>query len=177
MSLTIDPAELQATRDAARKSWLASANDAHCDFPIQNLPFGIFSDTRNATPRAGVAIGDSIVDLAALAEAGKLTLAQGGDVFAQPALNPFIALGRDAWRSVRIQLSTLLEAGCPTLRDDAALRARVLVAAADATLHLPVDIPGYTDFYSSKEHATNVGSMFRDPKNALLPNWLEMPVG
>ncbi|QCP50902.1 fumarylacetoacetase [Trinickia violacea] len=174
---SIDPADLQATRDASRKSWLASSNDAQCDFPIQNLPFGIFSDKRNAAPRAGVAIGDAIVDLAALADAGKLTLGAGGGVFAKPALNDFIALGKDAWRSVRIQLSTLLEASCPTLRDDPALRARVLVAQADATLHLPVDIPGYTDFYSSKEHATNVGSMFRDPKNALLPNWSEMPIG
>ena len=76
-----------------------------------------------------------------------------------------------------MQASTLLDAACPTLRDDAALQARVLVPMADATMHLPVDIPGYTDFYSSKEHATNVGSMFRDPKNALLPNWLEMPIG
>ncbi|MGV2291349.1 fumarylacetoacetase [Trinickia sp. YCB016] len=178
MSTTsIDQADLQATRDASRKSWLASANDAQCDFPIQNLPFGIFSDKSNPAPRAGVAIGDSIVDLAALADAGKLTLRADGNVFAKPALNDFIALGRDAWRSVRIQLSTLLEANCPTLRDDAALRARVLVEQADVTLHLPVDIPGYTDFYSSKEHATNVGSMFRDPKNALLPNWSEMPIG
>jgi fumarylacetoacetase len=177
MSTSIDQAVLQATRDASRKSWLASANDAQCDFPIQNLPFGVFSDKRNATPRAGVAIGDSIVDLAALIDAGKLTLEAGRDVFAKPTLNDFIALGRDAWRSVRIQLSALLEANNPTLRDDAALRSRVLVALADATLHLPVDIPGYTDFYSSKEHATNVGSMFRDPKNALLPNWSEMPIG
>ena len=78
---------------------------------------------------------------------------------------------------VRIQLSQLLERDTVVLRDDAALRQRALVRAADATLHLPVQIPGYTDFYSSKEHATNVGSMFRDPKNALLPNWSEMPIG
>jgi fumarylacetoacetase len=78
---------------------------------------------------------------------------------------------------VRIALSGLLAQDTPTLRDDAALRRRVLVPRKDATMHLPVDIPGYTDFYSSKEHATNVGSMFRDPKNALLPNWSELPVG
>jgi fumarylacetoacetase len=169
---------LAATRDPAKRSWLASANDPACDFSIQNLPFGIFSDVRNGAPRAGVAIGDAIVDLGALHSAGRLTLeANGDDVFARPALNAFIALGPEAWRRVRVQLSELLDASCPTLREDAALRARVLVSMRDATMHLPVDIPGYTDFYSSKEHATNVGSMFRDPKNALLPNWSEMPIG
>ncbi|MGN6318990.1 fumarylacetoacetase [Trinickia sp.] len=171
------PAQLAATRDPAKRSWLAAANDAACDFPIQNLPFGIFSDPLNDAPRAGVAIGDAIVDLAALQAAGLLSVAGDADVFSRPALNAFIALGRDEWRSVRVQLSALLDAECPTLREHAALRARVLVPMRDATMHLPVDIPGYTDFYSSKEHATNVGSMFRDPKNALLPNWSEMPIG
>ncbi|HEX7682356.1 MAG TPA: fumarylacetoacetase [Trinickia sp.] len=169
--------QLAATRDPAKRSWLASANDSACDFSIQNLPFGIFSDASNAVPRAGVAIGDAIVDLSGLCSAGLLSVDGGARVFSGPSLNAFVALGRDAWRSVRVQASTLLDAACPTLRDDAALQARVLVPMADATMHLPVDIPGYTDFYSSKEHATNVGSMFRDPKNALLPNWLEMPIG
>ncbi|MWX93759.1 fumarylacetoacetase, partial [Francisella tularensis] len=132
---------------------------------------------RDASRRAGVALGDQIIDLAALARAGLLTVDGGAAVFARPALNDFISLGRDAWRSVRAQLSALFERGDARLRDDAALRAKVLVAQRDAALHLPVDIPGYTDFYSSKEHATNVGSMFRDPKNALLPNWSEMPIG
>ena len=168
---------LAQTRDPAKRSWLASANDAACDFSIQNLPFGIFSDVRNPAPRAGVAIGDWIVDLAALRAAGRLELDAEDDVFSRGSLNAFIALGRDAWRSVRIQLSALLDAACPALRDDAALRERVFVPMQSATMHLPVDIPGYTDFYSSKEHATNVGSMFRDPKNALLPNWSEMPIG
>ncbi|MGN6232299.1 MAG: fumarylacetoacetase [Trinickia sp.] len=175
--------ELAATRDPAKRSWLASANVPTCDFPIQNLPFGIFSEARDARPRVGVAIGDAIVDLAALRAAGHLEL-DGGidadereDVFARASLNAFITLGRDAWRGVRMQLSMLLDAANPALRDDAALRERVLVPMQSATMHLPVDIPGYTDFYSSKEHATNVGSMFRDPKNALLPNWSEMPIG
>jgi fumarylacetoacetase len=168
--------DLQATLDPSRKSWVESANDPASDFPIQNLPFGIFSDRRNDARRVGVAIGDQIVDLAALQAAGLLS-APAQHVFARDALNDFIALGRDAWRSVRIQLSLLLARESATLRDDAALRAKVLVSQADARLHLPVKIPGYTDFYSSKEHATNVGSMFRDPKNALLPNWSEMPIG
>ncbi|SMG01371.1 Fumarylacetoacetase [Burkholderia singularis] len=168
----------QASIDPARKSWLDSANDPACDFPIQNLPFGIFSDVRFSTRRAGVALGDAIVDLAALQRTGLLSVPGAGSaaVFERPSLNDFIALGRDAWRSVRVQLSELLERGNARLRDDGVLRKRVLVAQRDATLHLPVDIPGYTDFYSSKEHATNVGSMFRDPKNALLPNWSEMPI-
>jgi fumarylacetoacetase len=168
---------LAQTRAPAKRSWLESANASTCDFSIQNLPFGIFSDMRNPTPRAGVAIGDWIVDLTALRAAGRLDLDADEDVFTRASLNAFIALGRDAWRSVRIQLSTLLDVGCPTLREDAALRERVFVPMQSATMHLPVDIPGYTDFYSSKEHATNVGAMFRDPKNALLPNWSEMPIG
>ena len=172
-----DTQDWRATLDPARKSWVDTANDPACDFPIQNLPFGIFSDAKQPARRAGVALGDRIVDLAALARAGLVTLPAGADVFAAPTLNPFIALGHDAWRSVRVQLSALFSRGDARLRDDAALRAQVLVAQHDATLHLPVDIPGYTDFYSSKEHATNVGSMFRDPKNALLPNWSEMPIG
>ena len=168
---------LEATRDPAKRSWVSSANEPACDFSIQNLPFGVFSDSHNAQPRAGVAIGDAIIDLAALRSAGHLALDADEDVFTRASLNAFIALGRDAWRSVRVQLSALLDAGNSTLASDAALRERVLVPMREATMHLPVEIPGYTDFYSSKEHATNVGSMFRDPKNALLPNWSEMPIG
>lgn len=171
--------DLQATLDPQRKSWIDSANDAACDFPIQNLPFGVFSTAQQTHARVGVAIGDQVVDLAALHDAGLLGLPAVAreNVFARAALNDFIALGRDAWRSVRVQLSSLLAKDTAALRDDAALRARAFVKLADAKLHLPVEIPGYTDFYSSKEHATNVGSMFRDPKNALLPNWSEMPIG
>jgi fumarylacetoacetase len=168
------PAPLQATLNPSLKSWIDSANDPASDFPIQNLPFGVFSNDANPARRAGVAIGEWIVDLAVLEQAGLLTTP---DVFGKPRLNDFIALGRDAWREVRIALSGLLARDNPTLRDDAALRQRVLVPQSNATLHLPVEIPGYTDFYSSKEHATNVGCMFRDPKNALLPNWTEMPIG
>jgi fumarylacetoacetase len=165
---------LQATLAPTLKSWLESANDPASDFPIQNLPFGIFSDAVNSQPRAGVAIGEWIVDLAALEDA-RLIDAHG--TFGAPRLNDFIALGREHWRAVRIALSALLARENATLREDAALRRHALVPQSNATMHLPVEIPGYTDFYSSKEHATNVGSMFRDPKNALLPNWSEMPIG
>jgi fumarylacetoacetase len=168
------PAQLKATLEPALKSWIESANDPASDFPIQNLPFGVFSNDANPAPRVGVAIGEWIADLAALDLAGLLPVS---GVFARPRLNDFIALGRDAWREVRIALSALLSRDNATLRENAALRQRALVPQSNATLHLPVEIPGYTDFYSSKEHATNVGSMFRDPKNALLPNWSEMPIG
>lgn len=161
----------------ALKSWVDSANAAHCDFPIQNLPFGVFT-TATTEPHVGVAIGDQILDLAVAHYLGLLTLPKESQgVFASASLNRFIALGRDAWHSVRAQVSSLLEQGNATLRDNAPLRAQALVPQSAATMLLPVEIPGYTDFYSSKEHATNVGCMFRDPKNALLPNWLEIPIG
>jgi len=163
------------TNDPARKSWITSANEPECDFPIQNLPFGIFSDSRNSSARVGVAIGDAIVDLSVLGRYGLLT--QNREIFERSSLNDFIALGRTQWRALRTRLSSLLDVGNPQLRDDPSLRQSAFVSQADARLHMPVDIPGYTDFYSSKEHATNVGMMFRDPKNALLPNWLEIPIG
>jgi fumarylacetoacetase len=156
------------------KSWVDSANRPDADFPIQNLPYGVFQ-TAGQPARVGVAIGEEILDLAVLAQAGLLRC--DASVFTQPRLNDFIALGRAAWRSVREQLSNLLAASNGSLRDNAALRAKALVPQADATLLLPVEVPGYTDFYSSKEHATNVGSLFRDPKNALMPNWSELPIG
>jgi fumarylacetoacetase len=162
--------------DPALRSFVVVAPDSH--FPIQNLPFGIFSTRADPAPRAGVAIGDWILDLAALEEAGLLNLAPvDARVFHRDSLNAFMALGRDKWAEARRAVSELLRDDNPRLRDDDALRTRVLTPQSQATLHLPVAIPGYTDFYSSKEHATNVGTMFRDPKNALLPNWRHMPVG
>jgi fumarylacetoacetase len=160
--------------DPALKSFVAVAPESH--FPIQNLPFGIFSTAADPTPRAGVAIGDLVLDLALLEERGLLKAADTR-VFNQPGLNAFIALGQRTWSEVRLAVSKLLRHDNPILRDDAALRAEALIPMAQATMHLPVHIPGYTDFYSSKEHATNVGLMFRDPKNALLPNWLHIPIG
>lgn len=162
--------------DPILRSFVEVAPDSH--FPIQNLPFGVFSTDADRAPRVGVAIDDRILDLAALEQAGLLAAdPSGGRVFARRSLNPFIALGRDAWRQVRARVSELLRHDSPILRDDPALRARALVPMAGARAHLPVEVGDYTDFYSSREHATNVGSMFRDPKNALLPNWLHLPVG
>jgi fumarylacetoacetase len=157
------------------KSWVDSANDPSSDFPIQNLPYGAFRTAGKPVPRVGVAIGDQILDLFALAEAGLLQA--DPKMFCRPDLNDFMACGKPVWRSVREQISALLAADNAKLRDDPELRQHALVRQADATMLLPVSIPGYTDFYSSREHATNVGSMFRDSENALLPNWREMPIG
>jgi len=167
---------LNATHDPQRRSFVTSANDGATDFPIQNLPFGIFSTAADTTPRAGVAIGDRIVDLAVLADADMLTTVPAA-VWREPVLNAFIGMGPKVWRATRARLSDLLDSNTGALREDPLVCAHAIVPQHDVTMHLPVTIPGYTDFYSSKEHATNVGSMFRDPKNALLPNWLEIPIG
>jgi len=160
---------------SAQRSFVDVAPDSH--FPIQNLPYGVFSTAADPRPRAAVAIGEFVLDLAALEAAGLLAVGSAeARVFDRDTLNAFIALGRAAWTRARSRIATLLRADNSELRDNAALRARALVPMRDARMHLPVSVGGYTDFYSSKEHATNVGSMFRDPKNALLPNWLHLPV-
>jgi fumarylacetoacetase len=148
-------------------------------FPLQNLPYGVFKPRRGGDPHLGVAIGDQILDLFVLAEAGLLTAPglPGRHVFQAPTLNDFMAQGRPAWKATRAVLTQLLSMDEPTLRDDATLRARALIPQADAQMLLPCHIGDYTDFYSSREHATNVGIMFRGQENALMPNWLHLPVG
>ena len=150
--------------------------DPSSDFPIQNLPFGIFSTRLSPELRVGVAIGEWVLDLAELEKIGLLSPGSQ-PVFNKPALNDFIELGQSVWRSTRAQISLLLRSDHPRLRDDLSLRGSALVPMHEAIMHLPITVAGYTDFYSSKEHATNVGSMFRDPANALLPNLLHLPVG
>lgn len=148
-------------------------------FPIQNLPYGVFRPRAGAMPRVGVAIGDFVLDLAVLEEANCF----GDDrlraerPFSEPTLNAFMALGPTAWAAARTAIIHLLRADTPALRDDAPLRQRALHPRDAVELLMPARIGDYTDFYSSKEHATNVGSMFRDPENALKPNWLHLPVG
>jgi fumarylacetoacetase len=151
--------------------------DAASDFPIQNLPYGVFSAADGLAPRIGVAIGDHVLDLAVLEGEGLLDLAPAFDVFAQASLNGFMAQGPQVWAKTRARISQLLRHDNPQLRDNKLLRARALLPMADVTLHLPFRVAGYTDFYSSKEHATNVGVMFRGKDNALQPNWLHMPIG
>jgi fumarylacetoacetase len=141
------------------------------DFSIYNLPFGIFS-TANSGKRVGVAIGDFIIDMPRLAILGLLDDVDL-EVFNQPTLNPFIALGQTVWRDVRQLLQEELSKTNSFLRE---FQNSILVKQSEATMHLPINIGDYTDFYSSIEHATNVGKLFRDPENALLPNWRHLPV-
>jgi fumarylacetoacetase len=152
------------------------AVDATSDFPIQNLPYGVFSAKDGLAPRIGVAIGDYVLDLWQLAQDCRFDVVEPA-VFAAPQLNPFMALGPKVWSNTRTRISELLRHDHPELRDNEKLRKRALVPMADVKLHMPISVSGYTDFYSSKEHATNVGVMFRGKDNALQPNWLHMPIG
>jgi fumarylacetoacetase len=151
------------------RSFIEVADDDH--FPIQNIPFGVFS-TPLVGRHIGTAIGGFVLDLTVLQQHGLLP----GSSFQSDSLDPFLAGGCDEWRRVRACIQELLDERTPTLRDNHQLRQRVLIPIADATLHLPVTIGDYSDFYSSKQHAMNVGSLFRDPSNPLLPNWVHMPV-
>jgi fumarylacetoacetase len=153
---------------------------ADCEFPIQNLPWGIFS-VKDTAPRAGIAIGDKILDCKAVADAdlfdGPILKAKAKEVFAAPTLNAFSSLGKAAWTEARARITSLLTDAPGPLRDNQALQTSALIPMSECQMHLPFTIGDYTDFYSSREHASNVGSMFRDPKNPLLPNWLHLPVG
>src|SRR5690242_12265304 len=161
------------TNDPKLRSFIAV--DPASDFPIQNLPYGVFS-ARGLAPRIGVAIGDHVLDLWELEQDGRFAFGEIG-VFSSPSLNPFMALGPKVWSKTRARISELLRHDHPELRDNDELRRQALVPMADAKLHMPFAVAGYTDFYSSKEHATNVGVMFRGKDNALQPNWLHMPIG
>lgn len=147
------------------------------DFPIQNLPYGVFSTSDHPSPRVGVAIGAYVLDLALLEKEGLIDLSPASGIFAQGAINAFMALGSPVWSKTRARISELLRHDHPELRDNQELRARVLAPMAAVKLHLPFAVAGYTDFYASREHATNIGTMFRGKDNALQPNWLHMPIG
>src|SRR5437773_11156775 len=157
------------------RSFIEVPADSH--FSIQNLPFGIF-EPRDAKARAGVAIGDLIVDLSILEELGHFRSAEFQDrrLFSEDSLNSFLALGRPAWRKTREILQHLLSADTPMLRDDTRLREKVFHPQKDVLMKLPARIGNYTDFYSSYHHAHNVGTMLRGPVNALMPNWKWLPV-
>lgn len=146
------------------------------DFTIYNLPFGVFKNKR-LSPRTGIAIGDKIVDLSVLDQEGffsDLFLPEG--IFLNEALNDLISLGKVQTKKIRERVQDLLLVDNEKLRDHS-VRGKVMVNRKEAEMLLPVKIGDYTDFYSSMEHATNVGKMFRDPENALLPNWKHLPVG
>ena len=142
----------------------------HSCFPIENIPFGIFS-TRGGHPKAGVAVGDHILDLEALAGLGVFEFDNA--VFSRRTLNAFIRLGKKVTTKVRTDIQSWLRTKDPILSQNPGL----FVEQSKATMHMPVEVGDYTDFYSSIEHATNVGKMFRGPDNALLPNWRHIPVG
>lgn len=170
---------MTATRAAAMRSLpkFLFPESMTTDFTVHNLPYGVFSRKGADSKRIGVALGNKILDCNFLAE--KALLPQ---VFAESSLNPFMALGKDSWAEARSVLQRLVAD-----EDDKNLKqlsaqngfdlSDCFVSQDDATLHLPCSIGDYTDFYASREHATNVGTMFRDPSNALLPNWLHLPVG
>jgi fumarylacetoacetase len=157
-----------------RKSWLDIPENS--DFPIQNLPFGVYSSTQGER-RPCVAIGGHLADLHALSEAGFFEdLSFTPNDFDAPVLNPMMKRGKLAMRALRNRLADLFDASGPYANQREKLR-KSLHPIEECTMHLPVEVGDYTDFYSSEEHATNVGTMFRDPDNALLPNWKHIPVG
>jgi fumarylacetoacetase len=164
-----------AANDPKKKSWLDVEENS--DFPIQNIPFGVFL-TKDDVITIGTRIGNYAIDMGALQQ---LNYFEGieltDDMFMQDTLNDFISDGKKTWRLVRNRLSDIFDQTNAKLRDKEKHREIIIFDLCDVEMQLPVLIGDYTDFYSSKEHATNVGTMFRDPDNALLPNWLHIPVG
>jgi fumarylacetoacetase len=158
-----------------RKSWLTVSENS--DFPIQNIPFGVFL-TKDDVITIGTRIGDYAIDLGALQQLNYFDgIELTDDMFMQDTLNDFISDGKKTWRLVRNRIADLFDFDNAILRENKSHREVVVFKIEDVEMQLPVLIGDYTDFYSSKEHATNVGKMFRDPANALLPNWLHIPVG
>jgi len=151
--------------------------DSH--FSVHNLPYGVFRPKRGGPARIGVAVGEYVLDLAVLDEAALLapSFASGKKIFHRDTLNPFMALGRTAWREVRGRLQDLLSGDDPALRDHGALREAAFHRQCDVEMLLPAEIGDYTDFYASRYHASNVGEIFRGKENALNPNWMHLPVG
>lgn len=153
------------------KSWVESANSENSPFPLNNLPYGVFS-VDGDRPRCGVAIGDMILDLAAVEKDGLVSLGHDA-VFDRPSWNAFMSLGYRAWDDLRARLTELLS-------ENALEKEKVqphLVPQSRATMHLPIEVTEFTDFYASRYHASNVGTMYRGAANALPPNWLHLPIG
>lgn len=161
--------------DPSRKSWIEVPADS--DFPIQNIPFGAFLTKEDITT-IGTRIGDTAIDLSALHQYGYLDgLELPEDVFLQDTLNDFITLGRPTWRKVRNRLAEIFDAKNPELCDNKEHCDQILHRIDEVQMILPVFTQDYTDFYSSREHAENIGTIFRGKENALMPNWLHLPVG
>lgn len=157
-------------------SWVAGANAPTCEFPLANLPYGVFAPPGGA-PCCGTAIGDMVLDLAGLAEAGLLWNGADSLGLDRAELNGLMASGPEVWSRLRARLTELLaEDGVADLRGNAELCARLLFKQSDVEMLLPVKIGGYTDFYAGRQHAFNSGSILRGPENALTPNWPHMPI-
>lgn len=157
------------------KSFIQYSADSH--FPIQNLPYGVFKPKPDGSSRIGVAIGEFILDLSVLEDKGLLKNSSSEkNLFNRSSLNLFMSQDKKVWKEIRTQLQSLLSEENSTLKDNKELRQEAFIEMQDAIMCLPVEIGDYTDFYSSKEHATNVGIMFRGKENALMPNWLHLPV-
>jgi len=167
---------MNKTTDPSIRSFLPVDEDSH--FPIQNLPYGVFQPCENSMPRVGVPIGDWIMDLSVLDSEGFFldVLGPNSNLFAQQFLNPFMAKDSDTWSAIRQIIHDLLRDENPRLRDDFILRNNALKRSKNIRVLLPVQIGDYTDFYSSRDHASNVGKMFRGEENALPANWLHLPV-
>ncbi|MBB4119103.1 fumarylacetoacetase [Mesonia hippocampi] len=161
--------------DPKRKSWLEIPKNS--DFPIQNIPFGVFL-TRDDIITIGTRIGNYAIDLGALHQLGYFEgIPLTDDIFLQDSLNDFIADGRKTWRAVRNRIADIFDITNEALKNNEEHRKVILFTLDEIEMQLPVQVGDYTDFYSSKEHAENVGIMFRGKENALMPNWLHMPVG
>lgn len=161
--------------DPNRKSWISSPENS--DFPIQNIPFGVFM-TQEDMITIGTRIGDTAIDLSALHQLGYLNdLELPSDIFLQDTLNDFITLGRPTWRKVRNRIAELFDATNQELQGNENHKEHILFPVDSVQMLMPVYTQDYTDFYSSKEHAMNVGIMFRGKDNALMPNWVHMPIG
>ena len=163
--------------DPTLRTWVPI--DAESEFPIQNIPFGIFKPENRINARAGTRIGDYVIDLAAIADKGYFREEgiESSKVFSSDNLNGFMELGRPVWRAVRGKISEIFQYENEEFWNTPDFRDAVLFNADEVEMLMPVQVGDYTDFNSSIEHATNVGKMFRDPKNALLPNWKHIPVG
>lgn len=167
---------IDTTHDSSLGSWVESANDSASDFPVQNLPFGIFADGEGTQPRAGVAIGDCVLDVAACVSENLIAASAAARACAAPFLNALMSLDAHELAAFRDELSRLLRSDTEEGKRASSRAEAILHKTGDVRLRLPVAIGDYTDFYASVDHATNVGSMFR-PDNPLLPNYKHVPIG
>ena len=166
---------MDETHDSKLKSWVEVDEDSN--FPIQNIPFGIYRPKGGGDLHVATAIGDYVLDLAYLDDAGLFngTEVEGTEVFHEPTLNALMSMGRKAWKETRLVISRLLRQEADNLRDNNDLKNMALIPMNEVEMQLPVDVGDYTDFYSSKEHATNVGKMFRPDGEPVSYTHLTLP--